>query len=123
MTSIKSYRDLLVWQKAIQISVEVYKITKMFPSEELFGLTNQIRRASNSISLNIAEGYGRHTTKSYVNYLVTSRATLYEVESGMFLAKELELTTESAIQKLKVLLEEESKMLASLIKSLTNKIH
>ncbi len=61
---VNSYKDLLVWQKAIDISVEVYKVTADFPLTEIYGLTNQVRRASNSISLNIAEGFGRKSTKS-----------------------------------------------------------
>lgn len=121
MTSIKSYKDLLIWQKGIQISVAIYKLTKRFPSEEIFGLTSQLRRAANSISLNIAEGYGRHTTKSYINYLINARSTLYEVESGIILATELEFVLKREIESLITILNEESKMIGALINKL-NKV-
>ncbi len=121
MSKINSYKDLLIWQKGIQIAVEVYKITQEFPPEEMFGLTNQLRRASNSISLNIAEGYGRHTTKSYVNYLVNTRSTLNEVESGLILAVELKFIEKNKLISLNNLILEEGKMLGSLINTLLKK--
>jgi len=90
MGQINSYKDLLVWRKAIDISVEVYRLTgKYFPKEEIFGLTSQVRRAANSISLNIAEGHGKHTTKNFVNYLVTAFTSNNEIESGFILANKL----------------------------------
>ena len=69
MGNIKSYKDLIVWQKAVDLAVDVYKLTCSFPKEEIYGLTSQIRRAVCSVSLNIAEGYGRNTTKNYINSL------------------------------------------------------
>lgn len=84
MNKINSYKDLIIWQKGLQIAIEVYKLTRQFPKEEIFGLTSQVRRAANSITLNIAEGFGRHTTKSYINYLVNTRSTLNEVESECY---------------------------------------
>ena len=118
MSKINSFKDLLVWQKAIQIAVEVYKVTKDFPSEEIFGLRSQIRRAANAIALNIAEGFGRHTTKSYINYLVTARSTLNEVESGLILGTELEFTSIEKWSKTNALIIEEGKMITALINSL-----
>ena len=64
--SIKHYQDLKVWQKAYQLCLEVYKLTREFPKEEKYGLTSQVRRASVSIVSNIAEGYGRGTTAEYI---------------------------------------------------------
>lgn len=118
MSKINSFKDLLVWQKAIQIAVEVYKITKDFPKEELFGLTNQVRRAANAIALNIAEGFGKHTTKSYINYLVIARSPLNEVESGLILGTELEFINNDKIINVNNLIIEEGKMLGALINSL-----
>ena len=86
MNKLKSYKDLLVWQRAVDISVEVYAISASFPKEEVFGLTNQIRRASNSISLNIAEGYSRNSAKAYLNFLNIAQGSLFELESGIILA-------------------------------------
>lgn len=122
MSEIKSFKDLLVWQKATDISVEVYRLTrKHFPSDEIFGLTSQVRRASNSISLNIAEGHGKHTTKNFVNYLNTAFSSKNEVESGFLLAILLGFVTESDCKALFDLLTEESKMLNSLIEKLNHK--
>lgn len=73
MNKITSYKDLLVWQKAVDISVEVYKLTNSFsPKDEIFGLTSQVRKAANSILLNIAEGHGKNSTKHFLSYLITA---------------------------------------------------
>jgi four helix bundle protein len=122
MSEIKSFKDLLVWQKATDISVEVYSLTrKLFPSDEIFGLTSQVRRASNSISLNIAEGHGKHTTKNFVHYLNTAFSSKNEVESGFLLAIRLDFLKEEDCKVLFDLLTEESKMLSALIDKLNNK--
>jgi four helix bundle protein len=122
MSVIKSYKDLLVWQKAIDISVEVYRLTKdHFPADEIFGLTSQVRRAANSISLNIAEGHGKHTSKSFANYLNTAFTSSNEVESGFILACRLGFLSEPNTKKLLSMLEEEAKMLNSLIKKVNQK--
>lgn len=122
MSGIQSYQDLFVWQKAIEIAVEVYSLTRQhFPSDEIFGLTSQMRRAANSISLNIAEGQGKHTTKNFVNYLNIAYSSRSEVESGFLLAIKLEFVTESQCELLFSLLTEEAKMLSKLIESLNNK--
>ncbi len=122
MDKISSFKDLLVWQKAIDISVEVYRLTRLhFPKDEIFGLTSQLRRAANSISLNIAEGYGKHATKNYINYLVTAYASNNELESGFILAEKLEFVKEKELENLFSLIKEESKMLNSLIGKLNLK--
>lgn len=118
---IDSFKDLKVWQKAMEISVEVYKRTADFPQSEMFGLTGQIRRASNSISLNIAEGHGRKSTKSYINFLSISLGSLAELESGLILSTQLEFANESEYHQLYHLIAEENKMLCSLIASLERK--
>jgi len=66
---IESYKDLIVWQKGIELVNEIYILTKRFPKEEMFGLTNQMRRAAVSIPANIAEGWGRKSTKSYIQFI------------------------------------------------------
>ncbi len=115
---VNSYKDLLVWQKAIDISVEVYKLTMNFPSSEIYGLTNQIRRASNSVSLNIAEGFGRNSTKSFINFLNIASASLNELESGLYLSEQLNFIKNSELENVYGLITEESKMLSSLISKL-----
>jgi four helix bundle protein len=123
MGQINSYKDLIVWQKAMDIAVEVYKITAAkFPKEEIYGLTSQVRRAAYSISLNIAEGHGRSTTKSYLSFLRISRGSLNELESGIILASRLGFISEIEVKKLHETINEEMKMLVSLIKVLESKI-
>ncbi|MEI6881508.1 MAG: four helix bundle protein [Bacteroidota bacterium] len=122
MNKINSYKDLLVWQKAIDISFEVYRLTRLhFPNDEIFGLTSQVRRAANSISLNIAEGYGKLTTKNYINFLVTAYSSNNELESGFILAEKLEFVKEKELENLFSMISEESKMLNSLIGKLNIK--
>lgn len=115
---VNTYKDLLVWQKAIDISVEVYQITSSFPQNEIYGLTNQIRRASNSVSLNIAEGYGRSSTKSYISFLNIANGSLLELESGLYLAEKLNFIKAANLEKINLMIIEESKMFVSLISKL-----
>lgn len=120
---INSFKDLKVWQKAMDISVEVYQLTSVFPIQEIYGLTNQIRRASNSVSLNIAEGHGRNSTKSYVNFLNIANGSLNELESGLILSVRLNFLKDSDLSKINEMLNEEQKMLAALITNLESKIN
>ena len=69
MSGINSYKDLLIWQKGIDIAINLYELVEDFPKEEIYALTSQLKRASISISSNIAEGYGRNSTKSYIHFL------------------------------------------------------
>lgn len=121
MNKLKSYKDLLVWQRAVDISVEVYAISASFPKEEVFGLTNQIRRASNSISLNIAEGYSRNSAKAYLNFLNIAQGSLFELESGIILAERLQFAESESLINLFNLITEESKMLCSLMNKIEEK--
>jgi four helix bundle protein len=121
MNKLKSYKDLIVWQRAVDISVEVYAISAVFPKEEVFGLTNQIRRASNSISLNIAEGYSRNSAKAYLNFLNIAQGSLFELESGIILAERLQFAESESLIKLFNLITEESKMLRSLMNKIEEK--
>lgn len=123
MGNIKSYKDLIIWQKSIDLAVEVYKLSSKFPKEEVYGLTSQIRRAATSTSLNIAEGYGRNTTKNYINSLYIAQGSLQEVESALLLSTRLNFTTEQECEKANSLILEELKMFNSLIHSLENKIN
>ena len=82
----KDYTHLEVWQECRKLANHVYELTKSFPKEEQFGLTNQIRRAAVSISSNIAEGCGRQTAKDTINFLHISRGSLYEIETQCFIA-------------------------------------
>ncbi|GIZ15710.1 four helix bundle protein [Capnocytophaga catalasegens] len=88
MSKISSYKELIVWQKAIILVKQIYGITRLFPEEEKFGLTNQIRRSAVSIPSNIAEGYGRGSSKSYLQFLSVARGSLFELESQLYIARE-----------------------------------
>ena len=122
MATINSYKDLIVWQKSLDLAVEIYKLSSLFPKEEVYGLTSQIRRASCSVSLNIAEGFGRNTTKSYVSFLYIAEGSLREVESAVTLSNRLGFVKESSCEKVNSLIEEEMKMFNVLIKKLEEKI-
>jgi four helix bundle protein len=120
MSKINSFEDLIVWQKAITLSVEVYKASSKFPKEEVFSLTSQIRRASNSVSLNIAEGSVR-TTKMFINQLIIANGSATEVLSASILASKLGYLSEQELKQLRELVSEVTKILNSLISSLERK--
>ena len=92
MNSIKSYRDLLVWQKSMDLAQSIYSITARYPPEERFGLTAQMRRAAVSIPSNIAEGSSRNSTGEYLNFLGIARGSLAELETQLMLAERLSLS-------------------------------
>lgn len=121
MGKINGFKDLLVWQKGIEITLEVYNLTANFPNEEKFGLINQIRKASSSIALNIAEGYGRGTTKSNLSFLRNAVGSLYELETAIIIATKLNYLDETANTRISNLLIEEQKMLYSLIEKIKEK--
>lgn len=83
---IKSYKDLIVWQKALDLVDNIYAVTKKFPKDELYGLTSQIRRAAVSVPSNIAEGYARQSRLELRNYLSIARGSLAEVETQLIIA-------------------------------------
>jgi four helix bundle protein len=86
---VESYRDLKVWQRAIQMTLAIYRLTTIFPKEEMFGLTGQIRRAGVSVASNIAEGYGRGSKGEYKQFLAMARGSNHEVQTQLFIATEL----------------------------------
>jgi four helix bundle protein len=88
MTS--SHRDLKVWQKAVELSVALYKLTEKFPKQEIFGLTSQIRRAGVSTASNIAEGFGRGATGDYKRFLGMARGSNLEAQTQLVIARKLE---------------------------------
>jgi four helix bundle protein len=85
----RSYRELLVWQKAKALAVQLYRITEPFPKNETYGLTSQIRRAAVSVVSNIAEGQGRLTTGEFCHFLGQARGSLLEVDSQLSIALDL----------------------------------
>jgi four helix bundle protein len=119
MSGVKSYKELLIWQKGIKIVILIYKITQFFPKEEIYALSSQLKRASISIPSNIAEGFGRQTDKSFNHFLNISRGSLNELETQLVIAKELGFIVDDDIFKeLLFLIEEESKMINAFSKNL-----
>ena len=113
-----SFRDLLVWQRAIQMSLAIYRLTLGFPKEELFGLTGQIRRAGVSVASNIAEGYGRNSTGEYKQFLGMARGSNSEVETQLVIAKELGYGNAQTIKETEDLCIEVGKMLRAILRKL-----
>lgn len=122
MSEIRSYKDLLVWEKGILIVKQTYKLTNLLPDNEKFGLTSQLRRAAVSIPSNIAEGYGRDYTRNYSQFLKIARGSLMELETQLIICKELEYLTEEDTKEIDLLIIEEIKMLNSLIKKMNEYI-
>ena len=115
---MKDFRQLKVWEKAHQLALAIYKETKSFPKEELYGLTSQIRRASMSIPTNIAEGCGMNTDKEFARFLQIAMGSASETEYQLILAHDLEFLSKETHEKLHTNVEEVKRMLASLLKTL-----
>jgi four helix bundle protein len=113
-----SFKDLVVWQRAVQLTVAIYKLTSSFPADERFGLTNQLRRASVSIASNIAEGYGRSTRGAYVLFLGHARGSKCEVETQLAIAGALGFGTDQERQQAENLADEVGRMLAVMMRKL-----
>ena len=119
MTGIKTYKDLFIWKKGMELTELVYQLVNEFPKEEIYALTNQIKRASVSIPSNIAEGYGRNTSKSYSQFIKISRGSLYELETQLILAENLGfIRNKELLYKITELIQEEGKMINSFIKKI-----
>ena len=119
---IRSFRDLVVWQKSMDLVEVVYSITKQFPADERYALTSQLKRASVSVPSNIAEGYGRHSTADYIRFLQISLGSLNEVQTQLELGCRLGFVGEDAMNGATGLCIEVEKMLVSLITKLRSKI-
>ena len=115
----QNYRDLVVWQKGIDLAKLLYPLSARFPSEEKFGLVSQIRRAAVSIPSNIAEGQARHTTGEFVQFISHAEGSVAEVDTQLFLAVELDFVTREQAHPCFDLLGEERRMLNSLRRRLT----
>jgi|SRR3972149_11242932 len=115
---INSYKDLIVWQKAFKLSLDVYEVTKKFPKEEVYGLTSQMRRCAISIPSNIAEGYARHRRLEYIQFLQIAFASGAELETQLLISKEIGYVTQKDFESLSPQLDEVMKMLNSLINKL-----
>ena len=115
MSSIRSYRDLFIWQKSMDLVTDIYQITYKFPKEEIYGLTSQIRRSAVSVPSNIAEGYGRNSTGDYKRFLQISLGSLYELQTQLEISFRLNYLPEDNFKKLQITALEIEKMMNSLI--------
>ena len=121
--SINSYKELIVWQKSIQLVTNIYTLTKNFPADEKFGIISQLNRAVVSIPSNIAEGWGRELSKNYLNFLRISRGSLMEVETLILISKNLNYLNEKEFNEIITKIEEVGKILQGLIKSIQLKLN
>jgi four helix bundle protein len=120
--SIRSYRDLQVWQKAMELVEQCYQATRLFPSEERFGLTNQIRRAAVSIPSNIAEGHGRAHTKEFLNHLSMVRGSINELETQLEISHRVGFMSEESLKPLLALCDEIGRMTTVLRQKLESRV-
>jgi four helix bundle protein len=115
---IASYRDLRIWKLAIELTVQCYALTREFPKHEMYGLTSQIRRSATSIAANIAEGYGRDSRGSYLQFLRISQGSLKELETHIIVATRLGFLEASSQTNLLRDADDIGRMLRSLIRKL-----
>jgi four helix bundle protein len=111
---IRSHRDLIVWQKAMDLAVLVFRLTMRFPSSELYSLVAQLKRSASSVAANIAEGRDRHTTKDFAHFVAVARGSLMETETFLLLAIRLEYLTNEQAKPALGLTMEIGKMLTAL---------
>jgi len=112
---MKGFRDLKVWEKSHELTLEVYKLSKELPASEIYGLTNQVRRASSSIAANIAEGCGRNSDADFARFLHIAMGSASELEYHLLLAKDLGMLSQSSYANVEEKVTEVKRMLSSLI--------
>lgn len=120
LMEIKSYKDLIVWQRAIEMVVEIYEVTDLFPKEEQYGLTSQMRRSAVSVPSNIAEGRFRGTRKDFAQFMRIAYGSGAELETQIEIAKKIKKTKDFDYQKAESLLKEVMKMLNTILFKLTS---
>jgi four helix bundle protein len=115
---MKDYKELVVWQKGVQLATEAYRITENFPRVETFGLTSQIRRAAASVPANIAEGWGRGSAREYIQFLTLARDSLLELETHLIVSEKLGFLDKTKSETARALIVDIGKMLTRLMQSL-----
>ncbi len=118
MTEGRSFRDLIAWQKAMGLVVVIYHVTRRWPQEELFGLTNQTRRAAVSVPANVAEGQGRSGAREFGHHLSIAHGSLAELETHLLIARDLRYTDDPTLAPIMDQLAEVRRLLRGLIRSL-----
>lgn len=123
MMEIRTYKDLEVWIEGRKLVAEVYLVTRKFPKEELFSLTNQIRRAAVSVLSNIAEACGRGTSRATISFLFISRGSLYEMETQTIIARDLSYISDEELKALSDRITACKKLLNGFIRYYESKSH
>ena len=118
---MRTHKDLDAWKLSVELVVLIYQLTNTFPKEEVFGLTNQIRRAAVSIPSNIAEGAARNSNKEFIQFLYISLGSQQELDTQFLIAKKLEYLTEDQYNEINIKIETVGKLLNGLIKYLKTK--
>lgn len=118
---MKTYRELIVWQKSMVLVNEIYKVSRSFPNDENFGLTSQLRRSAVSVPSNVAEGYGRNSLNDYIRFLNISVGSLYEMKTQIEIAFNLKYVGKSNFEELHNNTKEIERMMSSLIRKLKEK--
>lgn len=118
---MKTFRDLLIWQKSMDFVTKIYKMSKSFPKDENYGLTSQIRRSAVSIPSNISEGYGRDGVNDYLRFLNIAMASLFELQTQLEISYNLEYIDKENFDSLYELSREIERMLSSFIRSIKSK--
>lgn len=116
------YKNLIVWQKSRELVKEVYVVTQLLPREEIFGLTNQIRRAAVSIASNIAEGYNRHSNREFIHFLKIAKGSAGELETQILICSDLEYVSKEKAETIIVANKEIMCMLTALISSIEKRL-
>jgi len=119
--SLSSFRGLRVWQEAMKLTMEIYRVTVNFPKHELYGLSSQIRRAAVSVPSNIAEGKGHRSDKEFVRFLLHARGSLLELQTQLIIAKELQYFRTEEGNHLLAMAEAVGRALSGLINSMSEK--
>lgn len=117
---IKSYRDLIIWSKGIELAKEVYLVTSKYPNNEIYGITNQMRRAGVSIPSNIAEGHARQSPAEFIHFLRITLGSLAELDTQLVLSKELGYVSVDTLNELDCLISELRRMIYTLLNKLPN---
>lgn len=122
MDKIRDFKDLIVWQRAMELVAEVYRLVKILPKEELYSLNDQIRRSAISIPSNIAEGQGRNSVKEFIHFLAIAKGSKAELETQLLLCVKVNYLNNTEIENAINLIQEIGKMLNALQKSLKTNI-
>ena len=117
----KPHRELTVWQKSVDFTTHIYRLTEKFPKSEIYGLTSQMRRAAISIALNIAEGAARKTSKEFIQFLTIARGSISEIDTHLEIVGRLRYVSPQHLDALDASLTELDRMLSGLVKNIRRK--